>query len=167
MSISDHFIFTVFYVYLVGVIAVTIFPIPLDRVLLENLQIIQPPNNWIPFASISQLIATAPLPVMVKQVVGNALLLLPLGFFIPLLKGRFLKAYEIPLTGLIGSLVIEGIQHVIGFMLGYNYRIFDIDDILLNTVGAVLGYILFRLLTPYLNQYKTINRGGKGNTTIT
>ncbi len=77
----------------------------------------------------------------VLQVALNVLLFLPLGFFLRVLGGRgILVAF---LTGALVSLTIETTQ-LTGVWGVYPcaYRVFDVDDLLTNTVGAVLGSLL-------------------------
>ena len=37
-------------------------------------------------------------------------------------------------------------QFIISIILGYNYKVVDIDDIILNTIGGIIGYILYKLV---------------------
>lgn len=70
--------------------------------------------------------------------VGNVAAFIPSGFFLPIVSAhckRF-RWLTIPLCFLF-SLVIETAQLV--FRVGS----FDVDDIFLNTVGGILGYILY------------------------
>lgn len=82
-------------------------------------------------------------PVMMRQIYGNVFLLAPLGYFI-----LRLKTLRNPLTALLFicffSIAIEGIQ------LGESYfqiagRSTDIDDVLLNTLGGLLGIVIFMI----------------------
>lgn len=70
-----------------------------------------------------------------KNVIGNMIMFIPYGFFV----SYFLKIKK-PLTmfilTFIVSLTIEFTQLQIG-------RVFDIDDIFLNVIGGVVGYVLF------------------------
>ncbi len=73
-----------------------------------------------------------------KNVVSNALMFLPYGFFLSYyLKTR--KGYVILLLSFITSCAIEITQFIIG-------RVFDVDDILLNVIGAFLGFLLYYLV---------------------
>ncbi|ARU61274.1 hypothetical protein CBW65_09920 [Tumebacillus avium] len=164
--IVDCFILTVFYVYVVGVIAITIFPIPIHDNVLEILREgnIEPPNNWVPFESISQMLTNASTQVATKQILGNLLLFLPFGFLLPLLGGRVIKAYQVLGLGLVASFLIEGFQQLIGLIINFNYRVFDIDDCLINTFGTILGYMLFRLALPLLQQIKPLGYPDRKNT---
>lgn len=70
-----------------------------------------------------------------KQVVGNIALFIPLGYFATSyanIKGLG----TITLVSLLSSLTIESVQHYIG-------RSFDIDDIILNIAGAIIGYFVY------------------------
>lgn len=71
-------------------------------------------------------------------VVANVGIFLPMGFF-PALLWRSPRWWRSLLVGLCTSLCIEVVQFFIG-------RRSDIDDILLNTAGALLGFWLFCLL---------------------
>ena len=37
-------------------------------------------------------------------------------------------------------------QFIISIILGYNYKVVDIDDIILNIMGGIIGYILYKLV---------------------
>lgn len=92
--------------------------------------------NYIPFKEILRYDIGSGL--FYKNILGNVLLFLPYGFFI----GCYLKPDKMIfpfLLSLILSLSIETTQLVIG-------RVFDIDDIILNVLGGLLGFLLYRLL---------------------
>lgn len=100
-------------------------------------------SNFIPFMSVYDLVTT---PVISASIilsflvnfVGNILLFIPWGFLLPIYfkKLRTLKPFIG--TTLIALLLIESIQ--LFTMLGS----FDIEDILLNTAGACIGFGLFK-----------------------
>ena len=69
------------------------------------------------------------------NVLGNIIIFLPFGYLV----GEYVnpkKIWPILITTLLTSLAIEFVQLQIG-------RSFDIDDILLNVVGGLLGYLLY------------------------
>jgi glycopeptide antibiotics resistance protein len=74
------------------------------------------------------------------DVVGNSLMLFPLGFYFPLLYRRLTNFFTVSLAALLVSLSIELMQ------LATNFRISDINDVILNTAGAATGFIVFWLL---------------------
>ena len=70
-----------------------------------------------------------------KQVLGNILLFVPFGYF----ATRYAKVNKLGsifFIGIFTSSIIETVQYFIG-------RCFDIDDIILNVVGTVLGFLIF------------------------
>lgn len=67
----------------------------------------------------------------------NVLLFIPFGILVPLTTRFFKKWWNLILIAFISSMLIEMTQLITG--RGY----FEIDDILLNTGGAILGYIVF------------------------
>ncbi len=71
-----------------------------------------------------------------KQYIFNIMLFMPLGFLLPLMWKPFHSQNKILLTGFLCSFAIEFLQMFCG-------RMTDVDDLLTNTVGAVLGYWLF------------------------
>src|SRR4051812_35756270 len=68
------------------------------------------------------------------QVIGNVLLLCPLGALLPLRMRRLRTLLGIALAALIASLLVEGTQYLI-----HTGRVTSTDDVLLNTAGATLG----------------------------
>lgn len=69
------------------------------------------------------------------NVVGNIVLFIPFGYFVTnYLKGK--KLHHILIPSLLISLTAELIQYFIG-------RAYDIDDIILNVVGAILGFMFY------------------------
>jgi len=90
--------------------------------------------------------ATSPTDFAVLQLALNVLLFLPLGFFVRVLGGRGILTAL--LVGFGVSLVIETTQLTgVWGLYPCAYRVFDVDDLLTNTVGAVLGSVL-ALIVP-------------------
>ncbi len=82
---------------------------------------------------------------------GNVIGFMPFGFFIPILSSKkkfwsiFCLSFELTLT-------IETIQ------LLSKVGIFDVDDLLLNTLGGVLGYLCYAIFHG-IYKVKYSNRG--------
>ena len=82
----------------------------------------------------------------------NILLFVPLGFFLPFLYKKYDSIGKIALVGILVSLSIEIAQ-----MFGTGAT--DINDLITNTVGACLGFIIYKLLhkvipKPWMKQIK-------------
>ena len=78
-----------------------------------------------------------------KQVFGNILLFIPLGYFATSYC-RIKNLGVITIVSLLSSSVIEVVQNFIG-------RSFDIDDIILNIVGGIVGFLLYIALNAIKN----------------
>jgi hypothetical protein len=67
----------------------------------------------------------------------NVLLFVPFGFLVPMLWPRADRLWAVVPAGLAFSLLIELSQLL-------NNRASDVDDLLMNTLGAAVGFLLFR-----------------------
>lgn len=74
------------------------------------------------------------------NVIGNILLFVPLGFCIPLFFNKKNRINKVILYGFLASLTIELLQL---FTLN---NITDIDDIIFNTLGSIIGFIIFNII---------------------
>lgn len=70
-----------------------------------------------------------------RQVIGNILLFMPFGFFATYYT-KIKKISSISFMSILVSLTIEVVQKYIG-------RSFDVDDIILNVVGGILGFLVY------------------------
>ncbi|WP_435972612.1 VanZ family protein [Streptomyces sp. Qhu_M48] len=73
----------------------------------------------------------------VKQLGGNVALGVPFGILLPLLSRRTRGTIRVALVTIGTMLLVELIQGAL-----ITGRAFDVDDVLLNTTGALLGYLL-------------------------
>ena len=84
-----------------------------------------PEINWIPFRDFSS-----------ANIVGmslNILMFIPFGAFLPIYFGRFWKMSTTVLAGAFMLFTIEVLQL-------FTFRLTDIDDLIMNTLGTLLGY---------------------------
>ena len=72
-----------------------------------------------------------------SNIFGNVIGFLPFGFILPVICRRMNNGFLICISGFILSLTVEVIQLVT------KVGCFDVDDMILNTLGAALGYVLF------------------------
>ena len=93
-------------------------------------------SNFIPFHEIFRYEIGSRL--FIKNILGNILLFLPYGYFATNYINNK-KFWPTALLTIIISITIEVVQLNIG-------RTFDIDDVILNTCGGVLGFYLYRVM---------------------
>ncbi|MFS0557773.1 VanZ family protein [Brevibacillus sp. 179-C9.3 HS] len=77
--------------------------------------------------------------ILVFNLAGNVILFVPLGLLVPLVFFRFQNIHRVFFLTLAVSLLIEILQLMLS--LGS----FDVDDLLLNVVGGLIGYGMFRV----------------------
>ncbi|WP_423800474.1 VanZ family protein [Neobacillus sp. SAB-20_R2A] len=99
-------------------------------------------NNFVPFKTIHfyLYIADVNFDIRVKNLAGNVVGFIPLGFILPLLAKKFQKLRTVMLAAFSLSLSYEILQLV------FEFGSFDVDDLILNTFGGILGYIPFKIL---------------------
>ena len=100
-------------------------------------------SNFIPFKEIFRYQLFSP--SFIRNVAGNLLMFMPYGFFISYFL-KLDKKKHIMFFSLLVSLTIEITQLIIG-------RVFDVDDILLNVIGGLLGYFIYRLVDNFKNMW--------------
>lgn len=151
-----------FALYLLIVIKVTIFKYPFGR-LLEAARTWSPDviaagfktANFVPFHTIRMYIEYAYKLNSFENLAGNILVFLPFGILFPMLDRRRRKAWNVLLNVFVLVLGIEI------FQLCSTFGAFDVDDILLNCLGAWLGYIIYCTGTKITNVIELRKMGGK------
>jgi glycopeptide antibiotics resistance protein len=86
-----------------------------------------------------------------KQILGNFVMLSPLGIYLPLFYTRLRKAYSFFAVLLICFLVSASIELL---QLATSYRSADIDDVILNTLGGGTGFIIYLLIKTIISPKK-------------
>jgi len=94
------------------------------------------PINLIPFRTIAMYLRGHALALM--NLMGNTILFIPLGLLPPLIWKKWRRFGTMLPFSLMLPLFIEFVQHFIG-------RSSDIDDLILNALGILLGYALWLL----------------------
>ncbi|MDQ0888752.1 glycopeptide antibiotics resistance protein [Paenibacillus sp. V4I9] len=148
-----------FFVYILAVVAVTLFPIPIDNRFIEHVIIkgLHQTNNFIPFKTITDVLHNRYYMVALKNIGGNILLLMPLGLFIPLIWGGIYWKRAV-FVGFTSSFIIELTQAIISLFVGFTYRSSDVDDIILNTIGLSIGYACSSFLIKLFQTAKNSNK---------
>ena len=105
-------------------------------------------NNFIPFKEILRYKLTSHL--FYRNVIGNIAVFIPFGYLITdsiYMLTKKSNIYMSLIYIIITSLSIEIIQMFIG-------RSFDIDDIILNTLGGLIGILIYKLLHLFTRRKK-------------
>lgn len=100
-----------------------------------------PPPNWRPLATIAYYCRAGGWDCA-RNVGGNLALFAPLGWLLPAIAAELRSARWVAGFACAASLAIETLQYASG------RRVADVDDVLLNTAGAALGYLALALVRP-------------------
>ena len=77
---------------------------------------------------------------LLLNVIGNAAMFIPSGIVLPIVYKRLNTFWKVLTTGISISLCIEIIQ------LPFSVRATDIDDLIMNTIGVIVGYGIVALI---------------------
>ncbi|GID98431.1 VanZ family protein [Amorphoplanes digitatis] len=126
---------TVFILYAVSVVAVTVFPIR-----------VRPAAYWAddPWRTMVHLV---PGDVDGPSFVLNVIMFIPFGVLLPLLKPHLDAVRRLAVHAATASLAIELTQFALGMTLG-SRRTVDVNDLIANAGGALLGLLILRLAVP-------------------
>ncbi|QKW31388.1 VanZ family protein [Streptomyces seoulensis] len=94
-------------------------------------------TNLRPGASLRAYLDAPALREAVKQIGGNVLLGVPFGVLVPVVAPRARGMLKVLLLTATVMLLVEFAQGAL-----ITGRAFDVDDVILNTAGALLGYLL-------------------------
>ncbi|MGN0482569.1 MAG: VanZ family protein [Lachnospiraceae bacterium] len=99
--------------------------------------------NLIPFREIQRfwmyrdVVGIAP---MMLNIVGNVVAFMPFGILVPILSYRCRNVFHTVLLSFELSLSVEVIQLI------SKTGSFDVDDLILNTLGGLAGYLCFKII---------------------
>ncbi|MGE7183965.1 VanZ family protein [Peribacillus sp. NPDC006672] len=107
-------------------------------------------SNVVPFKTIIFYLFLADLNVTIRieNLVGNIIGFVPFGFILPLLSKKFLDFKAIIIATFSLSFTYEILQ------LLFEFGSFDIDDLILNTLGGLVGYLTIKLIYLIINSKK-------------
>jgi glycopeptide antibiotics resistance protein len=101
--------------------------------------------NIAPFTTISLLMKSKSkrrIEYSMENLLGNLIGFIPMGILLPVLFRKWRSAWKITGITLIISLLFELTQ--LATALGS----FDVDDLLLNTLGGLIGFLVYLLFSP-------------------
>lgn len=101
--------------------------------------------NVIPFSTIIQFLTSIyTLKNIITNLVGNIAAFMPMGFLLPIVFKKLDRFRKVIFVSLLATLLIEVAQYFCG--VGAS----DIDDVILNVLGAVLGYWIMRCVRLFI-----------------
>ena len=122
--------YALFTVYILILLKITLF----RQTTLENYEI-----NFTLFVDLINVYRKGGLWQFIRLFVGNIIWFVPFGFMLPMMlkKSKFIT---VTLSGFLFSLLIEILQLV------FRKGICEIDDLILNTAGTMIGYSVYKII---------------------
>lgn len=106
-------------------------------------------HNFVPFETIKTYLFYAnnlnP-NIRISNLAGNVIGFIPFGFLLPLIWRSFRSFTRITIAAFCLSLTFELLQ------LFFRFGSFDVDDLILNTAGGMIGYAPFMFIGLYMGQ---------------
>ncbi|MFH9966158.1 VanZ family protein [Streptomyces mirabilis] len=138
--------------FAVALARLTLEPSPASKALIHT--------NLHPGSSLRAYLDQPALRDAVKQIGGNVVLGVPFGVLVPVLIPKARGILRVLLLTAVVMLLVELVQGTL-----ITGRAFDIDDVILNTSGALVGYLLLgrrmgRAVHPKRRRKGLRNRGG-------
>ncbi|MGO4886502.1 VanZ family protein [Anaerobacillus sp. MEB173] len=98
--------------------------------------------NITPFRSIYRIAVYSPTIIdPIKILLGNVVLFIPFGFLLPLVVRKLkFSIIKVTFAGMCVSILIESAQFL------FTYRVSNIDDVILNTVGTFIGVTAIKFI---------------------
>lgn len=141
-SLFKLFILLLLCIYIAMVIGVTLTPFPLNAKAAYFLGYFY---QGIDFSAYYNLIPFSDIINNENQFILNIILFIPFGILWPLYKDRINLRFAL-LSGFLFTFFIEITQ--LGFSCAFQMPVwyFDVNDLIANTLGAVIGYIILKIL---------------------
>ncbi|MEH7107720.1 VanZ family protein [Bacillus sp. JJ1764] len=107
-------------------------------------------NNFVPFKTIYFYLYLADVNVSIRMenLIGNVIGFVPFGFILPFLSKNFQKLSAVAVATFCLSLTYEMLQLI------FEFGSFDVDDLILNTVGGILGYLPYKITNLFIHFQK-------------
>lgn len=133
-----------FVVYLLILTKLIIFKYPIDPTT-TNFLLSFGNGNYVPFKTIFGYLSGEPTwHIAIRNLLGNLLLFVPFGIFLSLIF-QVINWKRVFVSALIFSILLETLQI---FFIGTP----DIDDVLLNTLGAIIGFFICTRIVSLLKR---------------
>jgi glycopeptide antibiotics resistance protein len=133
--------------YIASIFSITIVPLPFST----HRRASQHDFNFTPIVHTLKMVTypfrhnrMALLPDILQNVFGNILMFIPFGLLLPLIHRRFRAWGSTIMMAVLFSMAIEATQWI--WRRFGNYRHVDVDDVILNTLGAIIGFGIFTLI---------------------
>lgn len=107
--------------------------------------------NLVPLRNILPYLSEIKSDYAFLNILGNIICFIPLGFLIPITFRTLRSFWKVTLFSFVIIFIIESLQFLL--LLGY----FDVDDIILDMLSAIVGYFFFIFLLQFCQKVKLVS----------
>jgi glycopeptide antibiotics resistance protein len=133
LTSSRYALLSLFVLYLLAVIHLTVFPVHMQT------------GEWKAHAYFQQAVNVKPFQHLNKaDFLLNILLTIPLGMFLPVVARRTIPLLKVCAIAIFTGCLLEGNQYLLRITVA-NDRNVNINDVIANASGVILGYACLRL----------------------
>jgi glycopeptide antibiotics resistance protein len=132
LTTSRFTLLSLFVLYVLEVIHLTVFPIHAHTGVWRDLAQFKQGVNLIPFQHVHE-----------TDFVLNIVMMIPIGVFLPIVFRRINSLSMVCLLGLFSGALIETNQYILRITVA-NDRNVNINDVIANASGVIIGYLVFR-----------------------
>jgi glycopeptide antibiotics resistance protein len=140
-----------FVAWVAALVAVAFFPLPLPPYRMQG-EAFGDYRGWpypwlspVPFETIRNSLEQGWNFPAGKYLVGNIGAFVPLGVLVPMMSPRWRTWSRALPLGLLASGLVEVTQLLGSLAMGYPWRVADVDDLMLNTLGTLIGFGIWTL----------------------
>jgi glycopeptide antibiotics resistance protein len=156
-SKGRYILYTIFIIYLIVLFKIVLFKYePLVDIIKGDIGTSFRSANLIPFKTILEFFSIGmednSLLWAFSNIFGNICIFMPLGYLLPLFFEKFRSLKNVVIATLALSLFFELSQY-----FGYLGSL-DIDDLILNTLGGVSGYLVYIVIKKLISDEKKLNQ---------
>jgi glycopeptide antibiotics resistance protein len=136
-------------VYILLLISTTILPVRIiNPSLIEQESRLMDYVQLFPFRTIKEVLLYEGIGSI--QIIGNIILFIPLPILIAYTSKKH-NTFSVFIKSFFAPMGIEIIQFCMDILLKYPSRKFDVDDIILNTTGILIGLFIFKVIFYFKN----------------
>ena len=151
----NEIIYTSFVIYLIFLVSKIYFPMNIS---LWGLSEYRFPRIWLrPLWSLQQVYNVGGIGGLIYQIGGNLILLTPLAFYMLYFRSdKFITLKDVLILCFKVTLCIETSQVLLSLIIPSVQRYFEINDIICNTLGGIIGFGIYKLFIFLLNKCEVL-----------
>lgn len=152
---SKYILYVIFIIYILLLIKIVLFKYySLSQIIKGDVSLSIRSANLIPFKTVADFMEMKDTNLLraFSNIFGNIGIFMPLGYFLPALFKKFNKLTRVIAVSVALSMFFECTQYF------YYLGALDIDDLILNSIGAIIGYFIYYLIQKFITDESKVKK---------